>query len=166
MRVTYKNKRGENSQVARGAFLVDHAARSFARRGRGSGILHFHLELPLAHNHPLLRPSAKISEAPEYPFTRGGGGDLASITRPPEYITSSPGISRYDLSRSGGKRSRESPLWAESGGEGDTGSVKIRRSRKDRESREREREREHDKLDRDERGRSKGWEGAMRGPGR
>lgn len=58
------------------------------------------------------------------------------ITRPPGYITSSPGISRHDLSRSAGKRSGIS--WAD-GGErkGETGSVKIRRSRETRSMKER-----------------------------
>lgn len=50
------------------------------------------------------------------------------ITRPPEHITSSPGISRHDLSRSAGKRSGIS--WADGRErEGETGSVKIRRNR-------------------------------------
>lgn len=104
-------------------------------------MVHFHLELPLAHNHPLLRPSAKISEAPEYPFTRRRRS--RGITRPAGHITSSPGISRHDLSRSGGKKSGIS--WA-GGGEterekgGETGSVKIRRNRGTRSMKEWRRE--------------------------
>lgn len=60
----------------RETFLVDHVAQKRERGGQGSGMLHFHLELPLPHNHPPLGPSTKISKVPEYPFTWDGGGDL------------------------------------------------------------------------------------------
>jgi len=63
-------------------------------------MLHFHPELPLAHNHPPLGPSAKITEAPEYPFTRamavGDPGRYNPLAR--LYHEQHPGISRHDLS--------------------------------------------------------------------
>lgn len=119
------------------------------KRARPRGMVHFHLELPLAHNHPPLRPSAKISEAPEYPFTREPAKAISwYITRPPGHITSSPGISRHDLSRSGrGRREGEEGrdlVGGRRGGErereeGETGSVKIRRDRGTRSMKERRR---------------------------
>ena len=107
-------------------------------------MVHFHLKLPLAHNHPPLRPSAKISEAPEYPFTRDGEGELVVWYNPsarvyheqPWHLAAwSFEIGREEVGdlvggRRGGKR------------EGETGSVKIRRSRETRSMKERRREEE------------------------
>lgn len=96
---------------------------------------HFHLGLPLAHNHPPLRSSAKIPKTPEYPFTTGQEKAICSwyadnpcavgISR------NSPVISRHDLSRS------------RVGREG--GRKKIRRCRLKRRS-ERQAKREKDET--------------------
>lgn len=75
----YENERNKNSQAARDLFSRSCCAKESKEREkerRERGMLHFHVELPLPHNHPPLGPSTKISKVPEYPFTWDGGGDL------------------------------------------------------------------------------------------
>lgn len=105
-RMMYENARGEEEATEtlrprRGPFKPitrerekerERGGEGRGRRARLTGMLHFHPELPLAHNHPPLRQSAKMTAAPEYPFTRGGTEEAIPryTTRPPGYITSKP----------------------------------------------------------------------------
>lgn len=123
----YENERNKNSQAARNLFSRSCCAKEREKERRERGMLHFHLELPLPHNHPPLGPSTKISKVSEYPFTWDGGGDLM-VYNPSGYITSNSGIfaawsfemRREEVGESCGRTA---------GREGETGSVKIRRSR-------------------------------------
>lgn len=100
----------------RGALLVDHVARKSWGGGRGSRDASFSPGVTFGTQSSAIKAVCKNIQSTGISFYTGRRRRSRGITRPPGYITSSPGISRHDLLRSRGTRGRGSR--GRTGGEG------------------------------------------------